>query len=145
MLSANLRLVTMLRYFTGVTAYEHIAQLCAVPVGTVRSRLSQARLKLSAALSATAGLAHDDAATLTAARRRDAEETLQAAHRGSFAEIVTPFPPWCGRPEVVSPTAHRMRRRGLLRRCEQFADGIELSGAPLHLVAARSRINEVPA
>jgi RNA polymerase sigma-70 factor (ECF subfamily) len=42
-LSPNLRLVTMLRYFTEVTAYEHIAELCAVPVGTVRSRLSQAR------------------------------------------------------------------------------------------------------
>ncbi|WP_113699882.1 RNA polymerase sigma factor [Nonomuraea lactucae] len=87
-LSPNLRLVTMLRYFTGVTAYDQIAELCAVPIGTVRSRLSQARAKISDALLATASLAHDDVAALTEARRRDAEETLRAARHGSFGEAL---------------------------------------------------------
>ncbi|WP_113698962.1 RNA polymerase sigma factor [Nonomuraea lactucae] len=87
-LSPNLRLVTMLRHFTGVTAYDQIAELCAVPVGTVRSRLSQARAKISEALLATSRLAHDDVAALTEACRRDAEETLRAAERGSFGEAL---------------------------------------------------------
>ncbi|GLX02279.1 sigma-70 family RNA polymerase sigma factor [Microtetraspora sp. NBRC 16547] len=43
-LSPALRLPLVLRHFTeAVTGYEHIAQLCGVPVGTVRSRLNQAR------------------------------------------------------------------------------------------------------
>ena len=49
-LSPGLRLVTMLRYFTDVTSYEDIAALCAAPVGTVRSRLHQARTQLAGAL-----------------------------------------------------------------------------------------------
>jgi len=81
------RLVTMLRYFSDVSSYEQIAALCAVPIGTVRSRLNQGRGKLTAALRATADLAHDDVATLTDARRRDAEETLAAARRGEFERV----------------------------------------------------------
>ncbi|MET8138888.1 sigma-70 family RNA polymerase sigma factor [Sphaerisporangium sp. NPDC005288] len=88
-LSPRLRLVTMLRYFTQVTAYEHIAEVCGIPVGTVRSRLSQARAKLSQALLATASLAHDDVAAQETRRRRQAEETLRAAGSGSFAEALT--------------------------------------------------------
>jgi RNA polymerase sigma-70 factor (ECF subfamily) len=64
-LSPGLRLVTMLRYFTDVTSYEDIAALCATPVGTVRSRLSQARAKLAGALLSSADLVHDDATALT--------------------------------------------------------------------------------
>jgi RNA polymerase sigma-70 factor (ECF subfamily) len=88
-LSPRLRLVTMLRYFTEVTAYEHIAEVCGIPLGTVRSRLSQARTKLSQALLATARLAHDDVAVQTDRRRKEAEETLRAAQCGSFAAVLT--------------------------------------------------------
>lgn len=87
-LSEPVRLVTMLRYFSDVSSYEQIAALCAVPIGTVRSRLSQGRDKLAAALRVTADSAHDDIATLTGARRRDAEETLAAARRGEFERVV---------------------------------------------------------
>jgi len=86
-LSEPVRLVTLLRYFSEVSSYEQIAALCAVPVGTVRSRLNQGRGKLAAALRATADSAHDDIAVLTAARRRDAEETLAAARRGEFERV----------------------------------------------------------
>ncbi|MFE4291175.1 RNA polymerase sigma factor [Streptomyces sp. NPDC056647] len=54
-LSPALRLPLVLRHFsTGVTSYERIADACGVPVGTVRSRLSQGRSKLASALAATA-------------------------------------------------------------------------------------------
>ena len=57
-LSPVLRLPVVLRYFTGASSYEEIADLCGVPVGTVRSRLNAARAKLADALLETAGEPH---------------------------------------------------------------------------------------
>jgi RNA polymerase sigma factor (sigma-70 family) len=88
-LSPALRLVTILRYFTDVTAYDQMAEVCGVPIGTVRSRLNQARTKLHEALLRTADLAHDDVATLTRSHRRDAQEMLDAAERGTFGAALT--------------------------------------------------------
>jgi RNA polymerase sigma factor (sigma-70 family) len=84
-LSAPLRLAVMLRYFSDVSSYEQIAMVCDVPVGTVRSRLSQARGKLTAALETTVGQAHADVGRLTADRRAEGIELLEAAERGHFA------------------------------------------------------------
>jgi RNA polymerase sigma-70 factor (ECF subfamily) len=52
-----LRLVTLLRFFGGGHSYAEIAQLCGVPVGTVRSRLHQAKAELGARLLAESGTA----------------------------------------------------------------------------------------
>ncbi|MEU8379987.1 sigma-70 family RNA polymerase sigma factor [Streptosporangium sp. NPDC048865] len=83
------RMAVMLRHFSsGVTSYQEIAAACAVPVGTIRSRLSQGRARMAEALLATADSAHGDAAGLIAASRREALETLEAAARGEFAEVL---------------------------------------------------------
>lgn len=88
-LSPPLRTAVVLRHFsTRVSSYDRIAAVCGVPVGTVRSRLSQARAKLAEALTATAGSAFDDTAARTAASRRDALETLAAAERGRFGSVL---------------------------------------------------------
>jgi RNA polymerase sigma-70 factor (ECF subfamily) len=87
-LSEPLQLPVLLRHFSSVTSYEQIAEACGVPLGTVRSRLNAARSALSGALLATADLSHDDAARLTSASRVEAVETLAAAERGLFGEIV---------------------------------------------------------
>ena len=79
-LSPVLRMPLVLRYFaTGVTSYERIAEVCGVPVGTVRSRLSQGRTKLAAALAATADAPHGDAGQRVRASRVEAHELLAAA------------------------------------------------------------------
>ena len=101
-LSPRLRLVMMLRYFTDVTSYEDIAAVCATPVGTVRSRLSQARTKLAHALLASADRVHGDATALNALHRRLGEETLVSAHRGHFAEALVDH--WSPQLEVTWPT-----------------------------------------
>ncbi len=80
-LSEPLRLVTMLRHFSTCSAYEDIAKVCDVPVGTVRSRLSEARRRLADDLLRTAAGAHDDATR----RAREAE----ARWSGAFAETAT--------------------------------------------------------
>jgi RNA polymerase sigma-70 factor (ECF subfamily) len=88
-LSPTLRLPLVLRHFTeGVTGYERIAQACGVPVGTVRSRLSQARAKLAEALAATAAGAHSDARLRTAASWDEARDTLSAAEAGDFGKVL---------------------------------------------------------
>jgi RNA polymerase sigma-70 factor (ECF subfamily) len=63
-LSEPLRLVVLLRHFSGASSYEAIAELCGVPVGTVRSRLYAARAKLADELLETAAAAHRDAGAL---------------------------------------------------------------------------------
>ena len=45
-LSEELRSCVLLRYFSNYSTYEEIAQVLAIPVGTVRSRLAAAREKL---------------------------------------------------------------------------------------------------
>lgn len=103
-LSPPLRLVLMLRHFTGVTAYRDIADVCGVPVGTVRSRLNEGRGRLSRALLATADAAHGDVAALTEARRRGAEEMVAAAEREDFT---TALAAWSPTVEISLPSGVR--------------------------------------
>lgn len=101
-LSPGLRLVTMLRYFTDVTSYEDIAALCGTPVGTVRSRLHQARGKLADALAESADRTHEDAGALSSLHRARAEETLESARRGVLLSSLPDW--WSPHTEVTWPT-----------------------------------------
>ena len=64
----DLRATVMLRYFTRHAAYTEIAAILGIPLGTVRSRLNQAKRKLADALLATATVAHHDHAALVQER-----------------------------------------------------------------------------
>lgn len=68
-LSEPLRLVTMLRHFSQCSAYDDIARVCDIPVGTVRSRLNEARRRLADDLLTTAARSHDEAARRTRDQR----------------------------------------------------------------------------
>jgi RNA polymerase sigma-70 factor, ECF subfamily len=57
-LSPPLRLAVVLRYFSGASSYDAIADLSGVPVGTIRSRLNAARTQLADALLETAADRH---------------------------------------------------------------------------------------
>lgn len=100
-LTEPLRVVILLRYFSDACSYEAIAALCGLPVGTVRSRLNQAKRKLADALQATAALAHRDSASLVALRRREAAELIGAAERGALAPALAES--WCPDAQVVWP------------------------------------------
>lgn len=69
-LSEPLRLAVLLRYFTRVNSYDAIAEVCGIPIGTVRSRLNTARARLADELLVTAAEGHPD----TRRYRRRAQE-----------------------------------------------------------------------
>ena len=103
-LSPSLRVVAMLRYFSDVSSYEQIAAVCELPIGTVRSRLSQVRVKLTEGLSATAERVHESASAKHSICRQDALDTLAAANRGAFSEFTARLSPHL---EVIQPHGDR--------------------------------------
>ena len=123
-LSPALRMPLVLRHFTDrVTSYEQIAKACGVPVGTVRSRLSQGRVKLAAALAATAEAAHSDTGQRVRASRSEARETLDAAEGGHFGKLVAE----CWSPDIALLRGRdRIADRDILVRAmdNDIADGV---------------------
>lgn len=82
------REVTVLRHFSGQSSYQQIAQLCGIPVDTVRSRLRTGRRALESALRRAASGAHVDARAASAASWDAAEDLLDAALREDFGRVL---------------------------------------------------------
>lgn len=82
-----LRVTAMLRYFGSYASYEEIAAILGVPVGTVRSRLNQVKIKLAEALLKTAGLEHDEAREVTESQARFFTTVFEEYNRGQGYEL----------------------------------------------------------
>jgi RNA polymerase sigma factor (sigma-70 family) len=68
-LPEDLQLTAALRYFSShPSSYEEISAILGVPMGTVKSRLNTAKLRLGEALLETADLEHDETRWFTKAR-----------------------------------------------------------------------------
>ena len=119
-LSEPLRLAVTLRYFTGASSYEAIGELCGVPVGTVRSRLSAAKAKLAEELLETAAAAHDDAV----ARWRNAAQIGEAYLRLERDGDVSAFDGVLV-PDVAFVMYDRIERRGATGYAEELAGDFE--------------------
>jgi RNA polymerase sigma factor (sigma-70 family) len=111
-LSEPLQLVVLMRYFTDAGSYQQIAAACGVPVGTVRSRLSEARRRLTTALLAPATAVPDETATASARRTRTAYELIASATRGEFARTLAQAA--TADLELVGPQRQHARGRDLL-------------------------------
>jgi RNA polymerase sigma-70 factor (ECF subfamily) len=79
-LSPDEQVTLMLRHFTRCTGYQEIAQLTAVPVGTVRSRLHRAHTRLADALLATVSGTEMIHAELVGDRRRTWQQFYAIVH-----------------------------------------------------------------
>jgi RNA polymerase sigma factor (sigma-70 family) len=82
-----LRVTAMLRYFGSYASYEEISSILDVPVGTVRSRLSQVKVKLAEILLQTAGLEHTDARQLLKSEARFFTAAFDEYNRGQGYEL----------------------------------------------------------
>ncbi|WP_170323594.1 RNA polymerase sigma factor [Cryptosporangium phraense] len=100
-LRPTVRTVALLRWFTDANSYADIAALCGLPVGTVRSRLNEARKQLADLLPLVAGAKHPDVAALTAERSEEAAAVLSAIPRG--ASLASVQDRWSDRARLVWP------------------------------------------
>ena len=119
-LSEPLRLAVLLRYFTGASSYETIADVCGVPVGTVRSRLSAAKQKLAEELLETAAAAHDD----EVGRLRHAVQVGEAHLRLERDGDVSAFDGVLA-PDAAFVMFDRVERRGATRYARALASDFE--------------------
>lgn len=126
-LTPAVRDAAILRYFTQLNSYQEIARVCDVPVGTVRSRLSEARRRLAGALPATAAARHDDVGALTAERREEAAAVLTAV--SCFTPLSALSERWWPDVEITWPTGDLLvGLPALLAVCaSDYADGVQAS------------------
>jgi RNA polymerase sigma-70 factor (ECF subfamily) len=117
-LSEPLRAVVVLRYFTRASSYDSMAAVLGIPVGTVRSRLSEARRKLGSLLREQASLEHGDHAALVRSRRALFDEIHAQYNRGlGCTSLVAAL-----RPDAV---LHKASSRRVIRGAGVIARGIQ--------------------
>lgn len=107
-LSLPLRTVTLLRYFSPVTANEDIAALCGVPSGTVRRRLHEARRILAGKLIGARDGYSDGAADISR-HWVEARQAAAAGNEGTFVAYLRDS--W--HPEVTGAWSTGRRTRGI--------------------------------
>ena len=90
-LPETLKGTAMLRYFGSYASYEEISGILDVPIGTVRSRLNQVKVKLADALLETAELAHDEARLFSESQTRFFTEALEELNRGHYEMLAGAF------------------------------------------------------
>ncbi len=107
-----LRVTAMLRYFGSYPSYEEIAAILGIPVGTVRSRLRQVKLKLADALLKTAGLEHSEARQLTEFAARYFSAAAEEINRSRGYDLLADA--YSDDPELVLPDGRVLRGRKYL-------------------------------
>ncbi len=83
-----LQVTAVLRYFGSHASYEEISATLGIPVGTVKSRLNGAKIKLAQALLETAGLENGEARRLAESRTRFFRAAYDEHNRGDGYDIL---------------------------------------------------------
>ncbi len=74
----------MLRYFGSYQSYNEIALILGVPVGTVKSRLNQVKVKLADALLQTAQIEHAEMRAVTSYYTSQFAQVASMLNRGEL-------------------------------------------------------------
>jgi RNA polymerase sigma factor (sigma-70 family) len=119
------RVTVMLRHFSAAKSYSAIADLCDVPIGTVRSRLNAARRRLADQLLSTAGSAYNDRC-LVQGWSQATGTALHAFERTADARLLTSV----FTPDVAFRMADRVERHGrdqlIQGLTHDFEDGVRV-------------------
>jgi RNA polymerase sigma-70 factor (ECF subfamily) len=86
-----LRATVLLRYFSGYDSYRELAAILSVPVGTVRSRLFDAKARLSSLLTENAGRGDGSQQRLAAQRWALYSEAFRSLYRGGRDTFLAHF------------------------------------------------------
>jgi RNA polymerase sigma factor (sigma-70 family) len=125
------RVVVMLRHFSTASSYSAIAEICDVPVGTVRSRLNAARARLADELLRTATAAHADGNQVREWSLAAGVAMLAFQHSGDQRLLDSVFSP-----DVTFRMADRVERRGrgnlATGLARDFEDGV--TARPLRVI-----------
>lgn len=121
----------MLRHFSTAGSYTAIAEICDVPIGTVRSRLNAARQRLADELLATAAAAHTERDTVNGWAVATGNAMAAFQHSGDPALLESVYTP-----DVAFRMADRVERRGRAHLAAElahdFADGV--TAQPLRII-----------
>ncbi|MFT4164003.1 MAG: RNA polymerase sigma factor [Microlunatus sp.] len=125
------RLPVMLRHFSAASSYQAIAELCDIPIGTVRSRLNAGRRRLADELLSLASTAHSEREgprQFSEAMGQGLLSFQQSGDPGGFAAAVTP--------DLRFRMADRIERQGrdelIAGLAHDFADGV--TAQPLRVI-----------
>ncbi len=83
-----LQVTVVLRYFGSHASYEEISATLGVPVGTVKSRLNGAKIKLAETLLETTGLEHGEARRVVESRTRFFRAAYDEHNQGDGYDIL---------------------------------------------------------
>lgn len=100
----------VLRYFSRHTSYQEIAAVLGIPVGTVRSRLNQAKTRLAGDLLRTAARSHADHTEIAKARARWWRATVDELHDHGVGQL---YAADCAPDVVVEEPATGYHVRGI--------------------------------
>lgn len=91
-LSEPLRVTAMLRYFGSYDSYDELAAILGVPIGTIRSRIAEARARLADSLLATAASIDDSTRIAAGEKARFWTDAFDEIYRrGDSARFITHF------------------------------------------------------
>ncbi len=91
-LSEPLRVTAMLRYFGSYDSYDELAAILGVPIGTIRSRIAEARTRLADSLLATATSIDDTTRIVSGEKARFWSDAFDEIYRrGDSARFITHF------------------------------------------------------
>jgi hypothetical protein len=126
------RVAVMLRHFSTANSYSAIADICDVPVGTVRSRLNAARGRLADELLATAAAAHTERDTVHGWSLAHGAAMLAFQRSGDAALLESVF-----HPDVAFRMADRIERRGRADLAAGLVNDFEagVTARPLRVIA----------